>query len=273
MFCPECGTNQPDGTQFCAECGAKFEQAAPTANVRPGILVNKKEYISTMATPNTKKIAKLLPILVVVCIVVMIFGHISMLHTSIEDIPAVSMLLGDDKDEFEDAKDELDDLLDDVKDTYKYYEDEIEDELDKKELKFIDQLFDDMKACTKTFSISNMKNLIKTVEKVSDTDAADYLDLDDDFDELEEIIAVFDGLTTGMLIASLMSLLFTIIGGLCRVKGLVIAGLIFSTIFCFLMYGWLFVILNAAAHIVLIKFMGDVDKEYKAYRASVIAAA
>jgi hypothetical protein len=53
---------------------------------------------------------------------------------------------------------------------------------------------------------------------------------------------------------------------------LVIAGLIFSTIFCLIMYGCLFVLLNAASHIVLIKALGDINKEYNAYRKGAIPA-
>ncbi len=29
MFCPNCGNNNPQGTQFCAACGAQLSQVAP----------------------------------------------------------------------------------------------------------------------------------------------------------------------------------------------------------------------------------------------------
>lgn len=31
MFCPNCGTNNPDGSKFCSECGAVFNAEAPAA--------------------------------------------------------------------------------------------------------------------------------------------------------------------------------------------------------------------------------------------------
>jgi hypothetical protein len=276
MFCPKCGASQPDGAQFCSECGANIAQGTPTpvSTVYSGAIVSKKEYISTMATPKTKKVVKLLPILVAVCLVVMILGHVCMLNTSMEDIPVVSMALSStgDTDSFKEAKEELGDIIDEAEDTYDRNEDEIEDKLSKKELKFVEDLFKDLENCAKTFSINNIKSLFKTIEKVSETDAAEYLDLDDDVRELKEIIAIFDTVSNVMLVMSLLSLLFTVIGGLCRVKGLVIAGLIFSTIFCLIMYGWLFVLLNAASHIVLIKALGDINKEYNAYRKGAIPA-
>lgn len=34
MFCPNCGTNNPDGSKFCSECGAVFNAEAPAADTK-----------------------------------------------------------------------------------------------------------------------------------------------------------------------------------------------------------------------------------------------
>ena len=35
MFCPNCGTNLPDGTKFCSNCGSTLSQPAPAQNPQP----------------------------------------------------------------------------------------------------------------------------------------------------------------------------------------------------------------------------------------------
>lgn len=282
MFCTQCGASLPDDARFCTSCGADLSQEASdysaqavtySAPVYEGRPASKKEYLASLATPKTKTAAKLLPIFVAVCVLVMVIGHICMLNASMEDIPVFAMIMEEEGiDDFDEVKDEMYDAIDEVEDLYDYYEDEIEDVLSDKEMKYIDQLFEDMENCAQTYSINNIKAMCETAEKISNTDAAEYMNLEDDFDELNEILEAFEIATTVALVLSILSLLFTIIGGLCRVGGLVIVGLIFSTIFCLVLYGALFVILNAAAHIALFVMIRNVNKEYKAYRKSFVAA-
>ncbi len=288
MFCPECGANLPEGTVFCSECGASVGTVQPAAPQQPvyqqpvpqyapagypnyhGAPVNplsKGDYLKQQATPAVKTASKLVLILLVACLAIMVIGHFTMLNTSIEKIPMVSFALdvaGADMDEFEEVKDELDDELDFLKDEYDLVEDDLD--LSKKEEKWVDELFDVMKDCTESISINNVKKLMELAEDLSDTDAAEYLDLDGSLDGLDEINDIIGGLSTGLLFASIFSLLFTIIGALTRVNALVVLGAIGSAIFAAILYGFLFVLLIVAAHIAMVVMLSKVNKEYKDYR-------
>lgn len=295
MFCPECGANHPDGTIFCSECGASIgapqpaaqqpapqsapqyaapQYAAPVYQAQPGYPnyhgapvnpLSKKDYIKQQATPAVKTASKLVLVLLAVCLVIMVIGHITLVNTSIEDIAIISTIMevsGEDTDAFDDMKDEMDYYADLYDEIYEY----MEDDFSKKEKNAAKELVEAMEACGDDLSINNLSKLLKAAEKVSDTDAAEYFDLEDAFDDLEGIGEIMDGAATGLLISAIGALLFTIIGALTRVNVLVVLGAIGATGFCAVMYGFLFVVLILAAHIGMIVMLSKVNKEYKDYR-------
>ncbi len=293
MFCPECGASLPEGTTFCSECGAKLAAAQPAAPVYPSQPaapvyqsqlaapayhsaplnpLKKGDYVKQQGSPAVKTASMVTLILLVVCFAIMIFGHIAMLNTSIEDIPVMSMALEatGEEDTFDDLKDELEDELDLLELEYELVEDDLED-LDAKDLKKLDQFFEVMEDTVDTMSISNMRKLIDVMEDVSETDAVEHLDLAGSVEELEEVDAIFGTVSTVLLIASMLSLLFTLIGGLIRNKVLVVLGAIGSAIFAAVLYGFLFVLLVLAAHVGMFVMISKIDGEYKAYRNGTVA--
>ncbi len=290
MFCPECGANLPDGTVFCSECGASLaapqqyvpqqyepqQYAAPVYQPQAGYPVyhgapvnplSKGDYIKQQASAPVKTAAKIVLILLAVCVAIMVIGHFSMLNTSIEKIPFMSFALdmsGAGEDEIDEMKDDMEYQLEMLEFEYELAEDMLD--LSKKEEGYVEDLFDVLDDMSKTISVNNLKKMMDLGVKLADTDAAEYLDLEGSMDEVEEMSDVIGILSTGMLFAAIFSLLFTIIGAFTRVNVLVVLGAIGSALFAAVLYGFLFVLLIVAAHAAMIFMISKVNKEYKAYR-------
>jgi len=240
MFCPKCGTNLPDGTAFCSQCGHNLtpQQPIPAA---------------PQAAPKSTSKSILALLLAVACLLVMVIGHITLVNTSVGDMILLKGVIGDD----------IDDMEDEMSDFAERYEDRLEDlddELSKKDKALVKKLIKGIKACGKSFSIANVNNLMKAAASIADSDTAEYFDLEDEFDDFKEISAVIDGITIGLFIASMVCVIFSVLGGLLKKKALVIVGMILTTLFSLLIYGIIFVILTLAVHIVLIKHLSNLNK-------------
>jgi len=267
MFCPNCGTEHRDGEAFCGKCGASMkEDQSALSNDHAAFSkpLSKKAYLSQKATSETQTAAKLVLALTVLSLVIVIIGHITMNNTSLSKISFLK--LGNLNEDAEELEDEIHEAADYYEEMFTY----IEDDLSKKERAVAEDYIDAIQACGEKLSFSNMDKLVKAAEKIAELDIAGEFDLDQDIDELKELINVLKVFSGGLLIGAVLSLLFTIIGGLCRIRALVIAGMIFSTIYCFVIYGIVFAVLNVIVHIAMIKFLGDINKEYKRYRNGTI---
>jgi len=248
MKCSNCGANLPDGTVFCEFCGrsliAEQNQEQPKKRKNVEVALGAKQ---------------LLLIMVGVALLVMFLGHVVLMNTSIENVRPISMLLemSGEKDAVDDLKDEVDELTDELEDEFDRYEDELEDELGSKGVKLVDNVIDAIDKCSEKLSINNFKKMVNSYGKLNDAAADLFDDLEDEAEELAEIQKMLSVLSTGLLIASLLSLLFTVIGGLVRKNGLIIAGMVFSTFFCLMLYSWVFIILNIGVHVVMIKLVKD----------------
>lgn len=246
MKCNYCGTENVELAAVCEKCGAPLNQPAQPPKAKSGGFGGKN----------------LLLIMVGVALLVMILGHISLMNTAIEDIRPIAILLemSGEQDAVEELKDEVDDYADELEDEFDRYEDELEDELGSKAVKLTGNVLKAVEKCADKLSINNFKSLISACTKLVEA-GVDELDvLGDELDEFRAMEQLLNGFSVGLLIASLLSLLFTVIGGLTKKSGLVIAGMVFSTLFCLALYGVLFIILNVAVHVVMIKLINDSKK-------------
>ena len=132
------------------------------------------------------------------------------------------------------------------------------------------------KARTKVASlkqqIEEQQKVVKTLDALVSKGIEDELDLDMDIEVFDEIVMVLDTVTTFLLICTLFSVAFSVGGGASRLTPLVAVGLAFSTLNCLIFCGFLIVLLNLAAHITLIVFMTQLNKEYREYRHSYMMA-
>lgn len=251
MFCTKCGNNMADDAAFCTKCGARVNPQ-PVAPAQPQQTTTPAQPRQATAPAFNLK-GYLALILAAACLLVMIIGHISMVNMSIGDMTLLKGVIGDDVKKTESTiskyASRYDDRLEDL-----------EDDLTKKEISLVKDLIKDIKACGKSFSISNVSSLMKTAADMGDTDAARLLNIDDDFEEFDEIADVLDGIAVGLFIASMVCVVFSVLGGLLKKKGLAITGLVLTTLFSLLFYSILIAILTVAVHIFLIKHLSDLKK-------------
>lgn len=300
MYCTNCGKSLPDDTIFCTECGTRLNQnpaptpapapapaqeAAPQAEPsakparsvkialppyqpkeRPATPVGKNSYFLNYAPANTRMKALIAWGLTALCLIVMLIGYFVTVNTSIEKIPVISIFA--DNDDFDAEKEVMSEGMDELEELLEENEDELSDELSKSEMKLVDNLVKAGKKFAKSFSINNTKKVIKAIDAIVTEGLEDELDLDGDLMGLDAIMEVLDVITTVLLIFTLFSVAFTVGGGASRLTPLVAVGLAFSTLNCLIFCGFLVMLLNLAAHICLIVFMTQLNKEYRAYRQS-----
>lgn len=274
MFCPYCGTNLPDNSQSCSACGASLTPAEPTTQVPPTMpttpapIVSKNKYFSTMATPKIQTFSRVAWIVAIVLIVALVGSYFAVLNTSFEKIPVVSLALsaaGADEDEIDEAKDAMKELVEEAEDTIEIYE----DELSSGDRKLIEKALKVMEDCADSISLNNINRLSDVADDIVDIEVDGANVFEDEFDsiqeDLEEMLSAISGVILGAMI---FVLIFSALGGLLRIRGLVITGLVFSVLYTLIFCGVLWLLLIVLIHSVLIYLLSQMNAEYKAYHAT-----
>lgn len=252
MFCTNCGKSIPDESMFCPECGATLKAAAAPA-AKP-VAPAKKPVAPIAGKPLPLKMIAL--ILTVACAVSMILSYVYVTGTSMENIPAMAVIMGDDIDEVKEMKYEIGEEVEAFEEAYE----EIEDDLTSKEKKVVEKAIDVMKGLSKSFSINGIKDLAKVAQEIEDIEFENGYSTDGLADGADEITSVMGVITTITMIFMLLSLALCVLGGLLCKNGLVITGIVFSTLYGLIFCGFLFVILFAAINVATIM----VNKKLKA---------
>lgn len=271
-FCKNCGNPLKDGAKFCGKCGAKVEEVSEEAVYKPSAVYETNvEPQKKLDLTNNKFINisekkffgmtgnKLIVFtLAVVSVLLLVISYFSVLNTSFEKIPVVSLILGSDADDFDDVKDELSEEIDRAEDAL----DDYKDELSKKEIKLVKNALNAFKKCAKNFSIQNIKKIISSAEDLAKVEV-DESNIFDDFasEVLGEVTDVLDIISVVILVNMVFALIFTACGGFLKIRGLVITGMILSIIYGFIFCGFLYVLLFVAAHIALFIFQGKLKAE------------
>lgn len=270
MYCPNCGNVIPDDSAFCTMCGAPVQQqnTQPPAPEYQQPYTNPAGYQQPYSTPASGQAfdpyagqqysdayrpapeapkadpkAKMLVLVVtILCAVALIGSCIITQITSIENIPLFSIFgaLGIDE-----LKEEIGDEYDTLKDLYE----DKEDDYTSKEQNAIEDFLDATKDLSDSFSINNMKALVSAAEGIDDLDLKGASSL---ADEVDQAMTVLNGMSGFMWGFMLFCLAFTLCGGLFKIKGLAITGLIFSIFYGLILCGFVYVVIFIAAHAALI---------------------
>lgn len=264
MFCPGCGAQIPDGSTVCFSCGCTVNQQpiaqAPVyqqqGSYQPGypVMPSLSEF--------DKKAKKYIPITFLLSMILLVVSALLPITGDIFDIPLVDSVitLTGDVDEVDDLKEEFNDAIE----LYEENFEKLEDELDSQEAKYAKNILESGKDLKSNFSLLNFRSLIKETDEAMDY-LEDYKSLDVYDEELDQIEVIVDYVIMGTIGLFFLPLLFTLLGGLLKSKGLTITALVFMVITQFIMCGIIWVILSFIIYIAQAILCG------KAKRYAVIA--
>lgn len=265
MFCPNCGTNLPDGAAFCAGCGSRIPQEpTPVAQApvyQPPVqeppvyappvppiygnapIKSKSEWLKTQPSPKAKQMSMLSLIFTAACALILILALCIALFGPFYNIPIFQIALGDDyADQVADLKDELDE----AEDGLEWFEDYYGDRMDEDELEEAYKL-------TKTL-----------IQNPSLGNCRAWADAFND----NSSVQIFDIFMGVLWVSFGFVILLVVLGGLLKKTGLVITALVFSIPTNLLYGGVLFLLLTVAAMVMLAIVLSKINEEYKAYKAT-----
>ena len=174
------------------------------------------------------------------------------------------------EDVFAELKDELYDQISDMEDDL----DDIRDDLSPEEEEWCERFVEIGYALAEDFSLENISDVFDHVEALAevaeDSEVFGTDDLDDLFDIFDGIdTAILTAINTALFISMAWALIWGLIGGGLRIRGFVIAGLVFSLFYTGICCGALVTLLVLAIHIALIVIITMINREYRAYKASI----
>ncbi len=301
MFCTKCGAPLAEGQAFCTKCGAPAPAAPVAEPVAPAVeaqpvqpepvvqpeafvppapvyapytppqpKVGKQAFLTKLAPAPVKTCAWVAWVVTVACIALLVGGWFSMLNTSIEDIPVIASVAGDSTDALDEAKEELEKALDEAEKNL----DEFKEELSEEDYETLEEFLETAKDMSEDISIDNMSALIAAAQDLADIEfeGETLKELDDITESMEgmaEAEDIFNTLKTISLVMLLLFAAFTLFGGLFRIRGLVIPGMILTALYTLPFMGTLFVVGNILLHVALIVLLSVTTSAYKKYRRSV----
>ncbi len=238
---------------------------------QPGVrrpLLSKSNYMKQLASPAAKQANLWSVILLAVCLVILLAGSFMLMNTSLEDIPVSALVLDAAGMDVQELKTTLLESAMEMEMVAAFYGGTASDS----DVRLLQELAETMYECADTLSFNNIRKVLNAWDDFGSSSLGQSMDLDSSLDTLSAYSTFFDVYTVMMPISAVFTLLFSAIGTLCRIRGLVIFGSVTVTINCLTSYGLLIAVLALAAHIGIIILLGKINKEYKAYQTGALAA-
>lgn len=298
MFCPKCGTQMPDDARFCPNCqapmaAAQQPQPAPvqpqptpvqprpapvaTKSVKP---VKKGNLITNLLDSRFRILAIIALVVWLGAMAVTVVSYFTATSTQLLELPAVTLVadfageeIDMDEDSMDEAKEQLEKAMESV--------DEDLDGLDAKDRKKIKQLMKAGLDFLEDPTIANLQDAIPLLEdgldvlKANDdyfsdefTDSAqnDLEEAIDTLKEAEQIVPILNLFPLILLGLMIFCLAFTLFGGLFKLNGLVITGMIFTALFTFAFAGYLWLALAVVLHAGMITMNVLLNSTYRKLR-------
>lgn len=174
---------------------------------------------------NKAAIATLVLVAMLASLAVIVLSAILTLTTPINELPLVTFVMDMADEDLDEDLRELDELYDQAKDSYNEQKDSMsadERELAREALELIEEVSDSL-------SILNFSKLVDFIQGDYTEFAEDNgLDLEMDEDEIDEIVQIRTVVMAALLGIHALPLLFALLGGLCKSKGLTVVAIIFS---------------------------------------------
>ncbi|MBQ2892721.1 MAG: hypothetical protein IJE24_01155 [Oscillospiraceae bacterium] len=201
-----------------------------------GIIAKIKEQISKM-----DKHALIGVVAFLMSVLLLFVGIISTTSIDFYDIPVLSLIFGNDSSDLERSKKEIAEEME-------YYDELLEDndELSNRELRLAKKVVRTGKKLSKSFSLGNIKALMKNTEKLAEKSSFGINVLGSEFDEVTKIINI---ILIVAWIFMLIPLAVTVLGGIKKSVAASVVALILAMIFFLLFGGILWGLLSAASYV------------------------
>lgn len=272
MFCPSCGSQQPDNASFCSSCGAKFQNeatqapqqtvfqpsAAQQAPYQPPVFQAPRpktaEDAMTSAEKNAGKLCLLTFVLSLLLVATSILAPLNgdllsnFLVNSVVEMSGAS--IDELRDELSDGIDKAEESLDKADDAY---------HLSSSQKECIEEFLESAKNLNSCFSLLNLRDFatvsLEAMEELEDAEDFGY-NFDFNKRQLEQSIEALDILIYVIIGFFAFPLLFTLLAGLLRNRGLTITALVFTVLTQLLLCGVIWAVLSLAVFIAQFIFCG-----------------
>lgn len=194
---------------------------------------------------------KLIPITFILTLILLIASAIMPITTNMPDIPIVSWALGNE------AEDILKDVTESIEELEQYRDN---DEFTSKQDKAFDNVLEKAEELEDSFSLLNIRNFISSARNFC-KEITEATDIDTDLEAIDEFEKYINIITFVVLGLFILPLIFTLLGGLLKNKGLTIAALILTILPQLALSGILFVILSLIVYITQAVFCGKAKKQ------------
>lgn len=295
-FCPACC--EPMAKQDAKPQNTPAPEAAVatarTAVVKPTKPLKKGNLISNLMHPKFRLLAVIALVVWVAAMGITLGSYFVANNTLVYEYPVVTLITdmvelddmgieGLDTEDI-DTDDGLESILDEYREPLEEAKENLREDfsgLSDKDYKKIENLVDAAVEFMDEPTMANLQALMDTVEDGNTVleKNRDYFDaefteegleavenLQETFDQIEEHLAILKLIPYILLIFTILCLLFTFFGGLFKLNGLVIPGMIFTALFTFAFAGvlWLVLAMIAQAGIIAMNIM--LKKTYKRLR-------
>lgn len=278
MFCPKCGTNNPDNSTFCGSCGYALAEApaatyAPAAAYAPVIPVadipsglsaknrglSKKQFLATEAAPAVKNAGKIAMGVFAAILALILLATLILNNISVMNLPIIKMTASEaDRDELLDSMDNTSAAMDEMDSVL----DEIEDEYGSKTARDAKKVIQKWEKVDNKPSLSNLISLVNATHNLSD-DVSDKLGMDDNAEALEEIAKLLKTVRTITYIFGIVIALLALWAATKKAVGPCVLGILLSApVYCLLTNALLGIAI-IVAFIVLAVFCSKVNKAWK----------
>lgn len=194
---------------------------------------------------------KLIPITFILSLILLIVSAIAPLITNIPDIPIVSWALGN---EAEDSLNEIDEAFEELEE-FRGHEG-----FTLKQEKAFDNVLEKAEKIDDSFSLVNIRSFITSAREFGKV-VEDATDIDSDLETIDEFEKYINIITLVVLGLFVLPLIFTLLGGLLKSKGLTITALVLVILPQLALSGVLFVVLSLIIYITQAVFCGKAKKQ------------
>ncbi len=245
----------------------------PPVNPAPEVKPLKGNLIKLISDSRTRVRAIVAAVLMVACLAVIVLGWSTAMNQYFMDIPVVALAMQDQPLVRGEESQMFAELAIEYQETIDFYSADLQRELTPDEYRTVVDFAQVLRDCSGGISLNDMNNIFDGFQDLQDIVARKGVVLPEEYQSLANYgsnsdlvtaINILDGINNVLLVGMLICLVMALCGGLFRLRGLVIAGMIINSIYNVLFAGIIWMVLGLAFHIALLVLLGQLKKQCKA---------